>query len=323
MSPSKSSALSNPRDFQATVLEVYREVARPERIDSLMINVGLRCDLACAHCHHSCSPTRTEVMSRETMLDALALAGVIRPQIVDITGGEPALFEHLRELISLTRAAGMAVRVRTNLVALATPEGAELPGFFAENSVQLLASLPGVSAPEVGAQRGSGDVWRTSVDVLRTLAATGYGSGEGPVLDLAYNAPLGQAAQDPSALEPRFRGELELLGIRFDSLLILPNVPVGRYRQLLKHRDTYSDYVEQLRSDFNPGVLRALSCRHGLEVAWDGTLWDCDFNLGAGLRPVAGPLTVAEALGDPAALGERRIGFGAHCFACTAGAGAG
>ena len=42
-------------------------------LGTIMLNVTLRCDLACAHCHQSCSPSRTEEMSRETMLSALEL----------------------------------------------------------------------------------------------------------------------------------------------------------------------------------------------------------------------------------------------------------
>ena len=71
--------------------------------------------------------------------------------------------------------------------------------------------------------------------------------------------------------------------------------------------------------NFEPDTLRHLGCRHGLEVAWDGTLWDCDFNLGAGLRPPVGFRTLDEIDGD--AIEGRPISFGPHCYACTAGAG--
>jgi radical SAM/Cys-rich protein len=213
--------------------------------------------------------------------------------------------------------------VRTNLVALAAPDAAGLPRFFAEQGVALLASLPGVSAEETMEQRGRGTVWETSVDVLQRLAELGYGVGGDLVLEIAYNPPLGQLARPQGEVEGEFRAALEPLGARFDTLLTLPNVPVGRYRQRLQTEGAYSEYVALLTSAFNPTVADALECRHGLEVAWDGTLWDCDFNLGAGVRPAAGPRTLAEALADPAELANRRIGFGPHCFACTVGAGFG
>jgi hypothetical protein len=124
-------------------------------------------------------------------------------------------------------------------------------------------------------------------------------------------------------VEREFRAALEPFGARFDTLLQLPNVPVGRYRQRLKAASDYVKYVALLSGAFNRAVVGELECRHGFEVAWDGTLWDCDFNLGAGVRPAAGPLTLTEALADPATLAERRIGFGPHCFACAAGVGSG
>ncbi len=322
MTASESTAIPT-RDFGSAVHEAHPSASRPEQIDWLMLNVGLRCDLACAHCHHACSPVRTEVMSRETMLDALSFAERIRPSMLDITGGEPELYPHLRELISLARGAGLAVRVRTNLVALAAPEAADLPAYFADQGVALLASLPGVSATQTVEQRGSEAVWRTSVEVLRKLSELGYGTGDSLALEIAYNPPLGQLARPQGEVEGEFRTALEPLGVRFDSLLTLPNVPVGRYRQRLTAQGGYAEYVALLSAAFNPSVAEALECRHGLEIAWDGTLWDCDFNLGAGIRPAAGPLTLAEALADPGALGNRRIGFGPHCFACTVGAGFG
>ncbi len=288
-----------------------------------MLNVGLRCDLACAHCHHSCTPARTEVMSRETMLDALRLAETIRPRLIDITGGEPELFVHLRELVSRARAAGLATRVRTNLVALAAPGAAGLPTFFAENGVSLLASLPGVSAAQTAEQRGANGVWEHSLEVLRVLTGLGYGAGDGLVLKIAYNPPLGHLARPQGEIEDEFRAALTPLGVRFDALLALPNVPIGRYRQRLRSDGSYTEYLTLLTDAFNPSVAPSLQCRHGLEVAWDGTLWDCDFNLGAGVRPAGGPLTLAEALADPGSLADRRIGFGPHCFACTAGTGFG
>jgi radical SAM/Cys-rich protein len=322
MTSSESASTASRRDFECAALEALPSAARPEQLDWLMLNVGLRCDLACTHCHLGCSPARTEVMSRETMLDSLRLAEQTRPALIDITGGEPELFAHLRELISRARAAGFAVRVRTNLVALAAPDASDLPAFFAEQGVSLLASLPATSAAEMVEQRGSESVWHTSIEVLRRLSEIGFGGGH-LVLEIAYNPPLGEIARSQPDVEREFRAALEPQGVRFDKLLSLPNVPVGRYGRLLRANDSYAEYLALLSEAFNPAVTPALECRHGLEIAWDGTLWDCDFNLGAGVRPAAGPLTVTEALADPDALAQRRIGFGPHCFACTVGAGFG
>lgn len=316
-------------DLVSRIAAVDACADRPGPIDTLMLNVGLRCDLACAHCHHACSPTRAEVMSREILSGALRLAKTLEPSLVDVTGGEPVLYPHLRELIALANEAGLRLRVRTNLVALARPEAADLPGLFAEGGVEILASLPGVSASEVGAQRGSA-TWKSSLAVLRELAALGYGTGDadcvdggiGPLaLDIAYNPPLGELPRSEAELDAQFHSALEPLGVRFDRLLAIANVPVGRCRDRLRAHGELAAYMSRLAEAFNAQVVAELACRRSLEVAWDGTLWDCDFNLGAGLRPAAGPRTLGQALAHPTALRERRIGFGPHCLACTAGAG--
>ena len=40
-------------------------------LDTLQINIGLKCNLACKHCHVESSPARTEEMSRETLEQCL------------------------------------------------------------------------------------------------------------------------------------------------------------------------------------------------------------------------------------------------------------
>lgn len=302
---------------------------RAVRIDSLMLNVGLRCNLACTHCHQSSSPSRTESMTHATMLEALRLAAILRPGLLDITGGEPTLWHHLCELISTATARNIPVRVRTNLVALTHPTREALVPFFAENGVAILGSLPGVTAREIAEQRG--DTFDASIAVLRTLAQFGYGSGNPRlVLDLAYNPPLGESQRPQTVLAEEFHRALEPLGVRFDKLLVIANVPAGRFAERLKSSGDYSAELDRLAGAFNPGVLGELACRCSVEVAWDGSLVDCDFNLGAGMRVVDGPRTLAEAfaLADAgsdvdSAIAGRRIAFGPHCFACAAGSGSG
>lgn len=312
---------TRPSDFARTVAEAFPYASTPERVDTLMLNVGLSCDLSCAHCHHACSPDRLEVMSRTTLHAALRLAEELRPALVDVTGGEPALYAHIRELVELAHNAGLPVRVRTNLIALARPESADLPALFARTGTHLLASVPGGATPS-GPETDLAPHWQTPISVLRNLASYGYGYGS-LSLELAHNPAIGELPESQEALESELRFALEPRGVRFTSVLSIANVPVGRLAQQLDERGETAAYRELLRCAFNPAVAAALECRHGLEVAWDGTLWDCDFNLAAGLPPATGPLTVWELLADPSALAERRIGFGPHCFACTAGAGSG
>jgi hypothetical protein len=60
-------------------------------------------------------------------------------------------------------------------------------------------------------------------------------------------------------------------------------------------------------------------CRSTLSVAWDGSLYDCDFNQALAL-PLRSPRTLYE-LGDVGELSGLRVATAPHCFGCTAGAG--
>jgi len=309
-------------DFARTVAHVDSNAAVPRHVETLMLNVGLRCDLSCDHCHHFCSPARVEMMSRDTLHTALSFAARLRPSLIDVTGGEPALYPHLRELLELADAARLPLRVRTNLVALTRPETADLPALMAVSGTRVLGSLPGSSAAEVTGHRAS-SVWETSIEALKKLASLGYGAGTGLELDLAHNPPFGELPRPQDVLEAEFRSALEPLGVRFDRLLSISNVPVGRLGERLHANARADSYATLLRDAFNPAAVPELECRRSLEVAWDGSLWDCDFNLAAGLPPAAGPLSLDDIADDLSSLSARRIAFGPHCFACTAGAGSG
>ena len=334
MTPAETTPTPTTRTGFAEQLERADATAlRAATLTTLMLNVTLRCDLACAHCHQSCSPSRTEEMSRGTMLQALEFARLVRPSLIDITGGEPELWPHLRELVTLARAEGHAVRVRTNLVALSRPDAADLPAFFAREGVSILASLPGTTPEMVAEQRGSA-TFDTSLAVLQRPRCARVRGWRGSRSTSRTTRPS-VSTRCPSPSWPKgFRAVLGPEGARFDTLRAIANVPVGRYRQRLRAEDGLDSYIAGLAAAFNPAVTAALECRHGLTVGWDGTLSDCDFNLGAGMGLAEGPGTLSEALEALAgtsggasssealdALTTRRIAFAAHCFACTADAG--
>ena len=87
---------------------------------------------------------------------ALELALAARPDVVDITGGSPELYPRLAEMILTLSDAGLAVRVRTNLVSLLARLGRASPTLFAEHGVSILARSPRPSGAVFEAQRGAG-----------------------------------------------------------------------------------------------------------------------------------------------------------------------
>jgi hypothetical protein len=73
-----------------------------------------------------------------------------------------------------------------------------------------------------------------------------------------------------------------------------------------------------LWSAFNPETLENMMCRNQLSVGWDGLLYDCDFNQARGWTAES-KHQIQDLKGKSVA--ARKIVFGDHCYACTAGSG--
>src|SRR5918995_6666257 len=125
-------------------------------ISVLQINVGKRCNQACRHCHVDAGPDRTEVMPPEVVDACLRLLGSSHIPTLDITGGAPELHPLFRDIVRRARAAGRHVMDRCNLTITRLPNYADLPDFFAEHQVEMVASLPSFAARQTDAQRGEG-----------------------------------------------------------------------------------------------------------------------------------------------------------------------
>ena len=283
------------------------------------MNVGLRCNQACAHCHLAASPERTEAMTWPTMervIEAAAALGTL----VDLTGGAPELNPHFRRLCAALRERGNEVQVRTNLTVLLEPGMEDLPGFFREEGIRLVASMPCYLEENVRAQRGPG-AYERSVEAIRCLNAQGYGLEPDLQLNLVHNPGAPALPPGQAALEEDYRRELGArFGIAFTRLLTITNIPLGRFRDDLRRRELEAGYLRLLRESFNARTVQGLMCRRQISVGWDGTLYDCDFNLALGWPVDHGAPTHISRF-DPAALSTRRIVTGSHCFGCTAGCG--
>ena len=69
-------------------------------IEVLQVNLGLKCNQACLHCHVSASPDRDEVMQWPTMSLVLDAVSQARPKLVDLTGGAPEINPDFRRFVS-------------------------------------------------------------------------------------------------------------------------------------------------------------------------------------------------------------------------------
>jgi len=305
--------------FDADVADRADDAMTGLSIDTVQANIGLKCNLACRHCHVESSPNREEQMDWPTMravLDAARRAGA---HTLDITGGAPEMHPHFQPFVNAAFRQGLKVIVRTNLTIMLQSGYEDYPRWFAERGVHLVASLPCYLPNNVDRQRGR-HVYEDSVAVIRRLNTVGYGVDPDKPLDLVYN-PLGPSLPpDQHALEQAYRQALrDEHDLHFHQLYTITNIPIGRFLHDLAREGQAESYMQLLRDAFNPATVEGLMCRHQLHVGWDGRLYDCDFNFALNLPAEAGAGHVRDF--DPRTFLSRRIATGEHCYACTAGAG--
>jgi len=287
---------------------------------TIQANLGLRCNLSCRHCHVEGGPRRPEVMGWETMQSVLRLARSFPSARIDLTGGAPELNPYFRQFVQAARAQGHQVQVRTNLTVLFEPGLEDIPEFFREHQVQLVASLPCYLDSNVDHQRGSG-VYEKSMRAIRLLNRLGYGRDDSLQLNLVYNPGGPSLPPAQAGLEADYRKHLqETSGVTFSHLLTITNMPIGRFLEDLRRQEKEAVYWELLEDSFNPHTVDGLMCRQQICVAWDGSLADCDFNQVLGLGLEDGLPRHIDQL-DPGQLAGRRIVTDRHCFGCTAGCG--
>ena len=309
------------KPFEKAIAESNLYPLTSTGISTLQVNVGRLCNQACRHCHVEAGPNRKEVMSKETMelcLDILRNSDI---STVDITGGAPEMNPNFIWFVEECVKLGRHVMVRSNLTILTEPGYEDVPGFFAENQVEVIASLPYYMEQNTDSQRGKG-VFQKSVAALKKLNALGYGiEGCGLILNLVFNP--GGAFLPPSqrALEADYKREMQKrYGISFNNLFTITNLPVGRFLAYLNSSGNFEMYMGKLVASYNPSAATNVMCRNILSVGWDGTLYDCDFNQMLGLSVNHGAPSHLKEF-DISMLSKRQIVTGIHCYGCTAGAG--
>ncbi len=333
-------ATPHAADFAGTLAAHGWPSLQPAALEIFQINLGKLCNMTCRHCHVDAGPDRTqENMDRDTVDACLAALDRTTAHTVDITGGAPELNPHFRYLVAACVARGKHVIDRCNLTVLLLPRQTDLPVWLAARGVEIVCSLPHYRQRNTDAQRGDG-TFAKSIEALRHLNAAGYGQGDPQRRLTLMSNPVGAfLSSGQTQLEQEWKtGLLKHHGITFDRLITLNNMPISRYLEWLETSGNLSRYLEVLVNAFNPATVAGLMCRSTLSVAWDGRLFDCDFNqmldleidLGealasgddrrpsVGYRPHIGP-HIRDF--QPERLAQRHIVTGRHCFGCTAGSG--
>ena len=293
-----------------------------ERIETVQVNLGYKCNQSCLHCHVNASPDRKESMSKKTMNQVRAFIKRVGAKTVDLTGGAPELNPHFRDLVRHLRDDDISIIDRCNLTILSEPDQSDLAQFLADQQITVIASLPCYTEDNVDAQRGDG-VFQRSIKGLQMLNKLGYGQDEsGLALNLVYN-PTGPFLPPPqNTLQTEYKEHLwKHYGVIFNSLLTITNMPIKRFGSTLVSRKQFDTYMSLLKKNFDEKNLSSVMCKTLVSVDWEGYLFDCDFNQMLELNIENGNRKINVSDLESDALSGRKISVKDHCFGCAAGQG--
>ena len=295
---------------------------RRQRLTTLQVNLGYRCNQSCSHCHVNAGPWRQEMMAPELIELIPRVLAAQSLDCLDLTGGAPELHPQFRNLVVAARATGVTVIDRCNLTILSEPGQEDLARFLADQGVRVVASLPCYEQERVDLQRGQG-VYDRSIAGLKLLNQLGYGQpGSSLKLDLVFN-PLGPSLPPPQVpLEDQYREALlRSHGIRFSHLLTITNMQIQRFARDLQHQGTLETYMTTLMKAHRQENLNQVMCRSLISVSWTGSLYDCDFNQQLDLPTGSTTRQLSDLLNTDDGLLDQPIAVAEHCFGCTAGHG--
>jgi len=296
---------------------------RRKRLQTLQVNLGYVCNQSCTHCHVNAGPSRTEVMTSDTVDAVIDFLDESQVKRLDLTGGAPELNPYFRRLVIAARALNVEVIDRCNLTVLLESGQEDLGEFLAGQEVEIVASLPCYSEENVNSQRGKG-VFHDSIIALRQLNRLGYGeANSGLQLSLMYNPTGPFLPPSQRTLEVDYRQHLDdQYGIHFNQLFTLVNMPIQRFGSTLVSKGEFEDYMTLLRGSFSSENLSKVMCRELISVDWQGLVYDCDFNQMLGL-PLLIDGNKRPHIRDvrPVNLEDQAIGVADHCYGCTAGSG--
>lgn len=301
-----------------------------QAITTLQINLGRRCNLSCTHCHVEAGPHRTEELLPEVCEQLLLMIDRFdQIKTVDLTGGAPEMNYGFRPIVEAARANGKEVIVRSNLTIFFEPGYEDLPAYFAAHQLHVVASLPCYLEDNVDAMRGKG-VYDESIRAIQKLNQLGYGCDPSLQLDLVYNPPIPKDTNfsltpSQAGLQADYSAYLhQHFGIVFNNLFTITNLPIGRTKFQLQHRQLYRPYLQFLAEHHNTSTVDHLMCRNELSVDYLGNVYDCDFNQMEALpakSPDGKALTLSDFLEANSLDVIEKIATRPYCFGCTAGSG--
>jgi radical SAM/Cys-rich protein len=308
-------------DFNEKVTGATSQPLILEKLETLQVNLGNKCNQSCRHCHVKAGPAGKRIMPKSVMQKIIHFISKHKALTVDITGGCPELNPNFKFFIENIFKSAWRIIVRTNLSVFFEPGLDWIPDWYREHKVAIIASLPCYTKENVDQQRGSG-VFDKSIKAIKILNKLGYGQANDLELNLVYNPGGEFLPASQTELESAYKTELsENYGITFNRLLTITNAPIGRFKNYLEANGKLKQYLQLLVDNFNPETTNNIMCRILLSIDFRGIIYNCDFNQALDL-PVIDPIgnivtidTIENVLNDV------EIITGSHCFCCTAGAG--
>ena len=308
--------------FQQKLEENRLYPLKPTGVQIFQVNIGKMCNQVCKHCHVDAGPDRSEIMTRETMLQCLEVLKNNHTLItVDLTGGAPEMNPDFRWFVEEIKKLERHVIVRCNLtILLANKKYHDLPQFYKQHNIEVVSSLPFYTQDRTDRQRGNG-VFEDSIKALQMLNEVGYGKKRSDlILNLVYNPAGAFLPPSQQSLEIEYKKALmDKYGIGFNNLFAITNLPISRFLDYLLQSGNYEKYMVKLVDAYNPVAAANVMCRNTISIGWDGYLYDCDFNQMLELKLACSSNHISQF--NIETLNNRNIIIGQHCYGCTAGSG--
>jgi len=129
-------------DFKETIRSMNPSSACFDKLVTLQVNVGDKCNQCCEHCHLTAGPEGHKMMQEDVMEKIIHFLSHYRGLVLDITGGCPELNPRFKSFVERAYGFASRVMVRTNLTVL-TEDGMDwIVPWYQEQGVVLIASLP-------------------------------------------------------------------------------------------------------------------------------------------------------------------------------------
>lgn len=204
------------RDPSLTAKGERRASVALERLDTLWINTGTLCNLACRSCYIESSPTNDALVylslaEAETYFAEAAGAGT---RVIGFTGGEPFMNPDMVAMMRSALARGFDLLILTNAMRPMRRFERALAEIGAEHgqSVVMRVSLDHHARDLHEAERGP-DSWDKALDGLCWLAAAGF-----------RVAVAGRRFDGDGDAETAYQRLLSGLGIAADHLVLFPTM---------------------------------------------------------------------------------------------------